>query len=48
MTLPTASGIGYGSDRDRVHGEVRWMRAFGTTEADVDAFVEVVTQELSR
>lgn len=35
-------------DWDRARGEVRWMTAFDTTEADVDAFVEVVRQELSR
>lgn len=35
-------------DWDRARGEVRWMTAFDTTEADVDAFLEVVRQELSR
>ena len=29
-------------------GEVRWMTAFDTTEADVDNFVSVITEELSR
>ncbi|MDQ1606641.1 MAG: threonine aldolase, partial [Microbacteriaceae bacterium] len=27
--------------------EVRWMCAFDTTEADVDAFVEAITTELA-
>ena len=35
-------------DWDRAAGQVRWMTAFDTTEADVDAFVEVVRAELSR
>ena len=34
-------------DWDRAGGEVRWMTAFDTTEADVDAFVEVIRSELS-
>lgn len=34
-------------DWDRAAGEVRWMAAFDTTEADVDAFVEVIRAELS-
>ncbi len=34
-------------DWDRARGEVRWMTAFDTTEADVDAFVEVIRSELS-
>lgn len=34
-------------DWDRATGEVRWMTAFDTTEADVDAFVEVIRQELA-
>ncbi len=29
-------------DWDRAGGEVRWMCAFDTTEADVDSFVEVI------
>ena len=33
-------------DWDRARGEVRWMTAFDTTEADVDAFVAVITAEL--
>jgi threonine aldolase len=35
-------------DWDRAGGEVRWMCAFDTTEADVDNFVAVITEELSR
>lgn len=35
-------------DWDRAAGEVRWMTAFDTTEADVDAFVDVIRQELMR
>jgi len=35
-------------DWDRAAGEVRWMTAFDTTEADVDSFVEVIRAELSR
>lgn len=35
-------------DWDRARGEVRWMCAFDTTEADIDAFLEVVRQELTR
>jgi hypothetical protein len=27
---------------------VRWMTAFDTTEADVDAFAEVILDELAR
>ncbi|MFV2102571.1 threonine aldolase family protein [Micromonospora sp. LOL_024] len=34
-------------DSGRAVGEVRWMTAFDTTEADVDAFVEVVRKELA-
>ena len=34
-------------DWDRAKGEVRWMTAFDTTEADVDAFVAAITRELS-
>jgi threonine aldolase len=33
-------------DWDRARGEVRWMAAFDTTEADVDAFVSVILEEL--
>lgn len=35
-------------DWDRAAGEVRWMTAFDTTEADVDAFVHAIRQELGR
>jgi threonine aldolase len=35
-------------DWDRAAGQVRWMCAFDTTEADVDAFVAVVKEELAR
>ena len=35
-------------DWDRALGQVRWMCAFDTTEADVDAFVEVIREELAR
>ncbi len=34
-------------DWDRATGQVRWMTAFDTTEADVDAFVEVIRAELA-
>jgi threonine aldolase len=34
-------------DWDATKGEVRWMCAFDTTEADVDAFVAAITQELA-
>jgi threonine aldolase len=34
-------------DWDRATGEVRWMTAFDTTEADVDAFVVAITEELA-
>lgn len=33
-------------DWDRARAEVRWMTAWDTTEADVDAFVRVITEEL--
>jgi threonine aldolase len=33
-------------DWNRATGEVRWMTAFDTTEADVDAFVAVIRDEL--
>ena len=33
-------------DWDRAAGQVRWMTAFDTTEADVDHFVEVIREEL--
>jgi threonine aldolase len=35
-------------DWDRAGGEVRWMCAFDTTEADVDGFVAAITEELAR
>lgn len=35
-------------DWDRAAGEVRWMTAFDTTEDDVDAFIEVIRDELTR
>jgi threonine aldolase len=35
-------------DWDRAAGEVRWMTSFDTTEADVDAFVVAITEELAR
>ncbi|HRQ00472.1 MAG TPA: low specificity L-threonine aldolase [Terrimesophilobacter sp.] len=34
-------------DWDRSRGEVRWMCSFDTTEADVDAFVDAITAELT-
>ncbi|HEY0238946.1 MAG TPA: low specificity L-threonine aldolase [Friedmanniella sp.] len=34
-------------DWDRTRGEVRWMTAWDTTEADVDAFVAVIGEELT-
>lgn len=35
-------------DWDRARGEVRWMCAFDTTEANVDAFLGVLREELNR
>lgn len=35
-------------DWDRARGEVRWMCAFDTSEADVDAFIAIVREELNR
>jgi threonine aldolase len=35
-------------DWDRAAGQVRWMTAFDTTEADVDAFVAAIREELAR
>ena len=35
-------------DWDRAAGEVRWMTSFDTTEADVDLFVDAITEELAR
>ena len=34
-------------DWNRAAGEVRWMTAFDTTDADIDRFVEVIHQELA-
>jgi threonine aldolase len=34
-------------DWDRARGEIRWMTAFDTTEADVDALVVAISRELS-
>jgi threonine aldolase len=34
-------------DWDRAAGQVRWMTAFDTTEADVDAFINVIRKELA-
>ncbi len=34
-------------DWDRARGEVRWMCAFDTTEADIDAFVQIIREELT-
>jgi len=34
-------------DWDRAAGEVRWMTAFDTTEADIDAFVAAIRAELT-
>jgi threonine aldolase len=35
-------------DWDRAAGSVRWMTAFDTTEQDIDSFVEVIREELTR
>jgi threonine aldolase len=35
-------------DWDRTRAEVRWMTAWDTTDADVDAFVAVIGEELNR
>lgn len=35
-------------DWDRAAGQVRWMTAWDTTEADVDSFVEIVREEFGR
>ena len=35
-------------DWDRARGEVRWMCAFDTTEADIDAFMHIIREELTR
>jgi threonine aldolase len=35
-------------DWDRACGEVRWMTAWDTTEADIDGFVAVIREEFGR
>jgi threonine aldolase len=35
-------------DWDRAAGQVRWMTAWDTTEADVDAFVGIIREEFAR
>jgi threonine aldolase len=35
-------------DWDRARGEVRWMTAWDTTEADIDGFVAVIREEFAR
>lgn len=35
-------------DWDRAAGQVRWMTAYDTTEADIDAFVAAIREELAR
>ena len=35
-------------DWDRAAGQVRWMTAFDTTEADIDAFAAAIREELAR
>lgn len=52
-TLPTAAADRIRErfrfyDWNRARGEVRWMTAWDTTEADVDAFVAAVREELAR
>ncbi|KUI34308.1 threonine aldolase [Mycobacterium sp. IS-1496] len=52
-TLPTAAADRIRArvrfyDWNRSRGEVRWMTAWDTTEADVDGFVAVVREELAR
>jgi threonine aldolase len=52
-TLPTAAADRIRErvrfyDWDRARGEVRWMTAWDTTEADVDHFVAVIREELAR
>ena len=52
-TLPTGAADGIREhvrfyDWDRARGEVRWMCAWDTTEADVDRFVAVIRAELDR
>lgn len=33
---------------DEHTGEVRWMAAFDTTEADIDAFAAAIAEEMAR
>jgi threonine aldolase len=52
-TLPTAAADRIRArvrfyDWDRARGEVRWMTAWDTTAADVDGFVAVIREELTR
>jgi len=35
-------------DWDRAAGQVRWMTSFDTTEADIDAFVDAIREELAK
>ena len=51
-TLPTATADRIRErvrfyDWDRARGEVRWMAAWDTTEADVDAFIAVIREEFA-
>ena len=34
-------------DWDRTRAEVRWMTTWDTTAADVDAFVKIISEELT-
>lgn len=52
-TLPTAAADRIRErvrfyDWDRARGEVRWMTAWDTTQADVDRFIAVIRDELAR
>ncbi len=51
-TLPTATADRIRDrvrfyDWDRARGEVRWMAAWDTTEADVDTFIAVIREEFA-
>ena len=51
-TLPTATADRIRDrvrfyDWDRARGEVRWMAAWDTTEADVDSFIAVIREEFA-
>ena len=51
-TLPTATADRIRErvrfyDWDRARGEVRWMAAWDTTEADVDSFIAVIREEFA-